>query len=163
MIRRRVGNKVLGFGAEVQGEVAFQNQEDYLQHVEPEDLLTYGLIPEFIGRLPIVSVLKPLTEDELVHILTDVKNAMTKQYQKLFAMEGVNLEFTRDALRALAQEAIKKGTGARALRAILERMMLDLMYEIPSREDVSSVIISRAVVEGRRPPIVRKKQEKDVA
>jgi len=163
MIRRRLGNKGLGFGAETQRVAEFQNQEDYLRHVEPEDLLTYGLIPEFIGRLPVVSVLNQLSEDELVQILTEVKNAMVKQYQKLFAMEGVMLEFTRDALRALAREAIKKGTGARALRAILERIMLDLMYEIPSREDISGVVINRAVVEGLRPPLVRKKQEKDVA
>ena len=163
MIRRRLGNKALGFGAETQRAAEFQNQEDYLRHVQPEDLLTYGLIPEFIGRLPAVSVLNQLSEDELVQILTEVKNSMVKQYQKLFAMEGVMLEFTRDALRALAQEAIKKGTGARALRAILERVMLDLMYEIPSREDISGVVINRAVVEGLRPPLVRKKQEKDVA
>ncbi len=163
MIRRRLGCKIMGFGAEVRESVAHQNPDDYLHHVEPEDLLTFGLIPEFIGRLPAVSVLSQLTEDELVHILVDTKNAMVKQYQKLFAMEGVNLEMTRDALKALAQEAMKRGTGARALRAMIERIMLDLMYEIPSREDVSGVTINRAVVEGKRAPIVRKKQQKDVA
>lgn len=161
MIRRRLGNKIMGFGAENKQDVREDDQA--LSHVEPEDLLTFGLIPEFIGRLPVVSVLSQLTEDELVHILTDTKNAMVKQYQKLFAMEGVNLELTKDALRALAEEAIKRGTGARALRAILEKLMLDLMYEIPSREDISGVTINRGVVEGKRQPIIRKKQEKDVA
>ncbi len=163
MICRRMGNKVMGFGAEVGRLQSYTTPEHYLQHVEPEDLLAFGLIPEFIGRLPVVSVLSQLSEDELVHILTETKKAMVKQYQKLFAMEGVNLEITRDALRALAKEAIKRGTGARALRAILERIMLDLMYELPSREDVVGVTINRAVVESGRAPILRKKQEKDVA
>jgi len=163
MIRRRLGNRIMGFGAEVKGGLACENPEDYLHHVEPEDLIAYGLIPEFIGRLPVVSVLSSLMEEELIHILTTTRNAMVKQYQKLFSMEGVNLEFTRDGLRCLAREAIKRGTGARALRAILERLMLDLMYEIPSRQDVSGITINRAVVEGKRQPIIRKKQEKDVA
>ncbi len=162
MIRRRLGNKIMGFAAEITKDTS-DSQEDCLQLVEPEDLLAFGLIPEFVGRLPVVSVLRQLTEDELVHVLTDTKNAMVKQYQKLFAMEGVHLEITKEALRALAQEAIKRTTGARALRAILEKIMLDLMYEIPSREDVSAVTISRSVVEGKRPPLIRKKQEKDVA
>jgi ATP-dependent Clp protease ATP-binding subunit ClpX len=164
MIRRRMGNRIMGFRTE-SNDIAEANQqsEECLQFVEPEDLLSYGLIPEFIGRLPVISVLSQLSEDELVHILTDTKNSMVKQYQKLFAMEGVSLEFTNDALRALAQDALKRGTGARALRAIIERLMLDLMYEIPSREDISSVMINRAVVEGKRQPILRKKQEKDVA
>ncbi|MBI4027146.1 MAG: ATP-dependent Clp protease ATP-binding subunit ClpX [Verrucomicrobia bacterium] len=163
IIRRRLGNKVMGFGAAISSVVSCHGQDDYLRLVEPEDLLTFGLIPEFIGRLPVVSVLSQLTEDELVHILTDTRNAMVKQYQKLFAMEGVLLEITPDALRALAQEALKRSTGARALRALLERIMLDLMYEIPSREDVSGVTINRAVIEDKCPPIIRKKQESDAA
>ncbi len=163
MIRRRLGNKIMGFGTETKSTLPYENQESDLHFVEPEDLLTFGLIPEFIGRLPVISVLSPLTEDELVHILIDTKNAMVKQYQKLFAMEDVHLEITRDALRALAQEALKRGTGARALRALLEKMMLDLMYEIPSREDIASVVINRSVVEGKRSPMIRRKQEKDVA
>jgi ATP-dependent Clp protease ATP-binding subunit ClpX len=163
MICRRLGNKVMGFGADFNKSTQAVNSDDFLRLVEPEDLITFGLIPEFIGRLPVTSVLSPLTEDELIHILTDTKNAMVKQYQKLFAMEGVHLELTKDALKALAQEALKRGTGARALRALLEKIMLDLMYDIPSREDVSGVTINRAVIEGKRPPIIRKKQEKDVA
>ncbi len=163
IIRRRLGNRIMGFGANPEKSRTQSDPEDHLKLTEPEDLLTYGLIPEFVGRLPVTSVLSPLTEDELIHILTDTKNAMVKQYQKLFAMEGVQLEITKDALRALAQEAIKRGTGARALRAILERIMLDLMYDIPSRLDIAGAIINRSVVEGKRQPILRKKQEKDVA
>jgi ATP-dependent Clp protease ATP-binding subunit ClpX len=121
------------------------------------------MIPEFIGRLPVVSVLHELTESELVSILTETRNAMIKQYSKLFAMEGVNLSFTKDALQALALEALKKGTGARALRSLLEKLMLDLMYEIPSRDDIAEVTINRAVVEGAREPLIRKKQSKDAA
>ncbi len=108
------------------------------------------MIPEFIGRLPVLTTFEPLTEDELMLVLTEPKNAMVKQYNKLFAMEGANLTITRDALRALAAQAVKKGTGARALRSLLERIMLDVMYDLPSREDIADVTINRAVVEGRR-------------
>ncbi len=130
---------------------------------EPEDLLGFGMIPEFIGRLPVVSTFNALTEDELMLVLTEPKNAMVKQYTKLFAMEGANLTVTRDALRSLAAQAVKKGTGARALRSLLERLMLDVMYELPSRDDVADVVINRAVVEGRRTPLIRKKQDQDAA
>ncbi len=130
---------------------------------EPEDLLGFGMIPEFVGRLPVLTAIEPLTEDELMLVLTDPKNAMIKQYSKLFAMEGVNLTVTRDALRALAAQAVKKGTGARALRSLLERLMLDVMYDLPSREDIADVTINRAVVEGRRSPLIRKKQDQDAA
>jgi ATP-dependent Clp protease ATP-binding subunit ClpX len=162
IVQRRVGGHVLGFG---KGEEAAEARArvSVLEHVEPEDLLKYGMIPEFVGRLPVVSVLSQLSEEELIAILTETKNAMIRQYSKLFAMEGVNLNFTRDALQALAESALKKGTGARALRALLERLMLDLMYEIPSRDDIADVTINRAVVEGRREPIIRKKPAKDAA
>ena len=133
------------------------------EHIEPEDLLKFGMIPEFVGRLPVVSVLRELTETELIAILTETKNAMIKQYSKLFAMEGVNLNFTKDALQALAEAALKKGTGARALRSLLEKLMLDLMYEIPSRDDIAEVTINRAAVDGKREPLIRKKQSKDAA
>jgi len=113
--------------------------------------------------LPVVSVLNELTEPELISILIETKNAMVKQYSKLFAMEGVHLNFTKDALQALAEDARRKGTGARALRALLERLMLDLMYEIPSRDDIAEVTINRGVVEGKREPHIRKKQSKDAA
>jgi ATP-dependent Clp protease ATP-binding subunit ClpX len=121
------------------------------------------MIPEFIGRLPVLAALDPLTEDELMSILTDTKNALVKQYAKLLSIEGVSLNLTKDALRALAEQAVKKGTGARALRSMLERIMLDVMYDIPSREDVAEVTINRAVVEGKRQPTVRRKQDKDAA
>ncbi|MBV9657915.1 MAG: ATP-dependent Clp protease ATP-binding subunit ClpX [Verrucomicrobia bacterium] len=130
---------------------------------EPEDLLAFGMIPEFIGRLPVVSTFDALTEDELMQVLTEPKNAMVKQYGKLFALEGANLTVTRDAVRALAAQAVKKGTGARALRSLLERLMLDVMYDLPSRDDIADVTINRAVVEGRRSPLIRKKQDQDAA
>jgi ATP-dependent Clp protease ATP-binding subunit ClpX len=152
----------MGFGRDA-GVDKISIDDQMLMHVQPEDLLTFGLIPEFVGRLPVVSVLNHLTEEELVSILTEPKNAMVKQYAKLFALEGIHLEFTPDGLHGLAQKAIEKGTGARALRAMLERLMLDLMYEIPSREDISGVVINRAVVEGKKQPLVRKKQGRDVA
>jgi ATP-dependent Clp protease ATP-binding subunit ClpX len=166
IIEKRKGKKVLGFGApHLLGEIkeAEVPPSEVLRFAEPEDLLSFGMIPEFIGRLPVVTALDPLNEDELVMILTDTKNAMIKQYTKLLAMEGVNLTVTKDALRALAQQAVTKGTGARALRSMIERMMLEIMYDIPSREDVADVTINRAVVEGKKQPLIRRKQDKDAA
>ena len=110
-----------------------------------------------------ISVLDELTEEELVEVLTETKNALTKQYTKLFAMDNVGLTFTKDALKALAQEAARKGTGARALRAILEKIMLDLMYDLPSREDILEVTINRAVIDGKKSPLIRRKQDKEAA
>jgi ATP-dependent Clp protease ATP-binding subunit ClpX len=162
IIGRRLGNKVLGFHRPGAGEGSLETQEA-LRNTEPEDLLTFGMIPEFIGRLPIVAALDALTEDELMLILTDTRNAMVKQYTKLLAMEGVNLVVTRDALRALAHQAVSKGTGARALRSMFEKIMLDVMYDVPSREDVADVVVNRAVVEGKRTPLIRRKQDKDAA
>ncbi len=162
IIGRRLGNKVLGFrNAETVEDES--KAEETLKNTEPEDLLSFGMIPEFIGRLPIVTALDALTEDELMLILTETRNAMVKQYTKLLAMEGVNLVVTRDALRALAHQAVTKGTGARALRSMFEKIMLDVMYEVPSREDIADVVINRAVVEGKRAPLIRKKQDKDAA
>jgi ATP-dependent Clp protease ATP-binding subunit ClpX len=162
LINRRLGNRVLGFHSP-QNSTADLQLRDTLRHTEPEDLLSFGMIPEFIGRLPIVTALDSLTEDELVLILTDTRNAMVKQYTKLLAMEGVNLVVTKDALRALAQQAATKGTGARALRSMFEKIMLDVMYDVPSREDIADVVINRAVVEGKRVPLIRRKQDKDAA
>jgi ATP-dependent Clp protease ATP-binding subunit ClpX len=162
IVKRRVGGHALGFGSDA-GQPSVSDRARALEHVEPEDLLKFGMIPEFVGRLPIVSVLSELTEAELISILTETKNAMIKQYSKLFAMEGVHLNFTKDALQTLAQAALKKGTGARALRSLLEKLMLDLMYEIPSRDDIAEVTINRGVVEGKREPLIRKKQSKDAA
>ena len=161
-MQRRTGGKTLGFHARDFRESEVIARES-LQGVEPEDLLGFGLIPEFIGRLPVVSTLDTLTEDELMAILTDPKNAMVKQYAKLMAMDGIGLTFTKDALRALAAEAVRKGTGARALRALIERIMLDIMYEAPGREDIAEVTVNRAVVEGKRSPLIRKRQDKDAA
>ncbi len=164
MIQKRIGKKVLGFGVTAgEANAAEIPASEAIRFTEPEDLLAFGMIPEFVGRLPVVTALDQLSEDELVMILTDTKNAMIKQFTKLLALEGVNLNVTKDALRALAEQAHAKGTGARALRSMLERIMLDLMYEIPSREDISDVTINRAVVEGKKPPLIRKKQDKDAA
>jgi ATP-dependent Clp protease ATP-binding subunit ClpX len=160
--QKRIGQKVMGFGSPtLEVEEALRKQA--IRHVEPEDLLAFGMIPEFVGRLPVVSSLDALTEEEMVEILTDTKNAMVKQYTKLFSMEGVRLSMTKDALRALAAQAVTKGTGARALRSMLERIMLDIMYDVPSREDIAEVTINRAVVEGKKLPLIRKKQDKTAA
>ena len=162
IISRRLGNKVLGFHS-AQVCVAQNEAQETLKNTEPEDLLSFGMIPEFIGRLPIVTALDALTEEELMLILTETRNAMVKQYTKLLAMEGVNLVVTRDALRSLAQQAQTKGTGARALRSMFEKIMLDVMYDVPSREDIADVVINRAVVEGKRTPLIRRKPDKDAA
>jgi ATP-dependent Clp protease ATP-binding subunit ClpX len=162
IVQKRIGQKVMGFGSPtLEAEEALRKQA--IRHVEPEDLLAFGMIPEFIGRLPVLSSLDALTEDEMVQILTETKNAMIKQYTKLFSMEGVRLTVTKDALRALAVQSVNKGTGARALRSMLERIMLDIMYDVPSREDIAEVTINRAVVEGKKLPLIRKKQDKDAA
>ncbi len=162
IIHRRLGRSTLGFHHA--DETKEDDQRDILELTEPEDLLHFGLIPEFIGRLPVISSLRQLTEDELVSILTEPRNALVKQYSKQLALNGVKLRVTRDALKALAAEAVKRGTGARALRTIFERLMLDIMYEIPSRNDVEAVTINRPVVLGQRPPMVRKRRnDKDAA
>ncbi len=160
IVQRRLGGKTLGFNL---AQIAAEQGTPRELLPEPEDLLSFGMIPEFVGRLPVLSSLEPLTEEELMVVLTEPKNAMVKQYNKLFAMEGANLTITRDALRALAAQAVKKGTGARALRSLLERLMLDVMYDLPSREDIADVTINRAVVEGRKSPLIRKKQDQDAA
>jgi ATP-dependent Clp protease ATP-binding subunit ClpX len=158
VIQRRLGSRVLGFSTSnaVSGPVRFSSN-DALRRVEPEDLLGYGFIPEFIGRLPVVTVLDELTEADLIRILTEPKNALVKQFSKLLAYDGVQLEITPDACQELALQAIRKGTGARALRGLLERLMRDLMFEIPSSEGVCSVTITRAVVNGEALPIISTK------
>src|SRR5438552_10944814 len=162
IVQKRIGQKTMGFSSPTL-EVEDALRKEAIRHVEPEDLLSFGMIPEFIGRLPVVSSLDTLTEEEMVAILTETKNAMIKQYTKLFSMEGVRLTVTKDALRALAAQSVTKGTGARALRSMLERIMLDIMYDVPSREDIAEVTINRAVVEGKKLPLIRKKQDKDAA
>jgi ATP-dependent Clp protease ATP-binding subunit ClpX len=138
-------------------------QQDGRLDVEPEDLLTFGLIPEFVGRLPVVCALQELTEQELVRVLTEPKNALLKQYAKLLGMEGVDLSVNKEGLLAMAREAVQRGTGARGLRSIFERIMLDVMYDVPSRMDVRSVSINEAVVKGERAPILKKRPERNAA
>jgi ATP-dependent Clp protease ATP-binding subunit ClpX len=130
--------------------------EEMMKMIAPEDLVRYGMIPEFIGRLPVVSVLDPLTEADLERILLRTKNAMVKQYSKLFAMDGVQLRFTRDAVRAIARKAVELKTGARALRSIMENLMLEVMFDLPQRDDVVEVLIDAGVVAGRRRPVLKK-------
>jgi ATP-dependent Clp protease ATP-binding subunit ClpX len=158
MVRRRLGKNTLGFHSDLSDADLNDTTLNILEKVQPEDLLHFGLIPEFIGRLPVISSLRKLTEDELVNILTEPKNALVKQYAKQLAMNGVKLRVTRDALRALAEEAVRRGTGARALRSIFEKLMLDVMFDVPSRADIDAVTINRPVVMGERSPIIRKRR-----
>ena len=163
IVQRRLGNRVMGFGAAERGnKLAEINRDEMLHYVEPEDLIQFGFIPEFIGRLPMTTVLEQLTEAQLVSILTEPKNALTKQYAKLMSMEGVELEFTPDALGELATQAIKKGTGARALRSLLEKLMLDVMFDVPN-SDIIGCKITRQVVLGETKPILRRKNDKAAA
>jgi ATP-dependent Clp protease ATP-binding subunit ClpX len=148
ILKRRLGKSVIGFVGEAGAAAAKRGTVQ--ARVEPEDLVAFGLIPEFIGRLPVVSMLEALTEDDLVRILTEPKNAMTKQYAKLLGIEGVSLSFTDTALREMARIALQKGTGARGLRAILEHIMLDIMYEIPMKSDLKDVRITKAMVSDQR-------------
>lgn len=153
IIRKRVGRKRMGFGGSIE-EKDGRRASDLLHDVRPEDLLKFGLIPEFIGRLPVIATLDELDESALVRILKEPKNALTKQYCKLFDMENVHLKFTEEALRAIAREAMKRKSGARGLRAIMENIMLDIMYDIPSQPNIKEVVISEDVVDRNEPPIV---------
>ena len=165
IIQRRLGRHTMGFSAigETHKTSFHAARDEILSHVEPEDLLNGGFIPEFVGRLPIVTTLAELTEDQMVSILTEPKNALTKQFAKLLAMEGVELEFTPDARRELAAQALKKGTGARALRGLIEKLMLDVMFDAPDNASIAHVKITRQVVRGESKPIVRRKQDAEAA
>jgi ATP-dependent Clp protease ATP-binding subunit ClpX len=164
VIKKRLGKGIMGFKSNEQSSDKLEkNKSETLRLAEPEDLLGFGLIPEFIGRLPIISTLDELSEEQLIRILTEPKNAMLKQYQKLIALEGAELSLTKDALQGLAQEAVKRGTGARALRSIFEKLMLDIMYELPSNKDIKKISINRSVVDGKKSPVLRKKAKKDAA
>lgn len=158
IVRRRLGKRVLGFNREVSDETPEQEELSLLKKVRAEDLLHFGLIPEFIGRLPVLTSLRKLTQDELVRILTEPKNALLKQYQKQLSMNEVKLEVTKNGLSTMAQQAIERGTGARALRSIFEALMLDVMFEIPSREDIGTVVINEACVKGEKPPTMKKRR-----
>ncbi len=159
IIQNRVGKKALGFGAELRPKID-SNIGDILRQVMPEDLLKFGLIPEFIGRLPVVVPLDALDEQALVRILTEPRNALSKQYKRMFELDGVEIEITEDALIAVARKAIARNTGARGLRSIMEKMMLEIMYEIPSRSDVKKVVVTREVVEGLARPTMMLQERK---
>jgi ATP-dependent Clp protease ATP-binding subunit ClpX len=159
VIERRIGERTLGFGADIPSRKDKKIGE-LLERIEPEDLLRAGLIPEFIGRLPVIATLHELNEEALVDILTKPKNALVKQYQKLFEMDGVKLKFAQGALHAVARQALTRNAGARGLRAIMEKSMLDIMYEVPSQTDIREVAVSEEViVSGEKPLIVYEKEE----
>jgi ATP-dependent Clp protease ATP-binding subunit ClpX len=145
IVEQRVGKKTLGFTAEVRG-AAEREADDLLAQVRPEDLTKFGLIPEFIGRLPLIASVSKLDNEALVQILTEPRNALVKQYQRLFELDGVELEFTDDAVGAIAEKAMERGTGARGLRAIIEEVLLHVMYDVTSRGDIGKVIVTREVV-----------------
>nr|WP_290223043.1 ATP-dependent protease ATP-binding subunit ClpX [Trichocoleus desertorum] len=148
-VEQRIGKKSIGFIQAGDGQTKDKRTADILRHLEPDDLVKFGMIPEFIGRLPMVAVVDPLDEDALSEILTEPRNALVKQYQKLLKMDNVQLEFKQEAVRAIAQEAYRRKTGARALRGIVEELMLDVMYELPSRKDVTCCTITKEMVEKR--------------
>ncbi|NOQ95041.1 MAG: AAA domain-containing protein, partial [Desulfobacterales bacterium] len=153
IIRSRIGAKTMGFEADIRGQGEL-DLEKTLCLVQPEDLLKFGLIPEFIGRLPVLASLGELSLDALVRILTEPRNAVVKQYEKLFEFEDVKLTFTKDALKGVAKEAIDRKSGARGLRAILEKVMLDIMYDLPSRSGVSECVIGEEVILSNDPPLL---------
>ena len=149
IVKERLGSKVIGFG-KTTGKI--DETKSLMQQVTSEDLLKFGLIPEFIGRIPITAALEKLTEEDLISILTKPKNALVKQYKKQLSMDNVALEFEEEALKAIAQQALERGTGARGLRSIIENVMLEIMYEVPSREDIAKIIITKENVEGAHKP-----------
>ncbi len=153
IIQNRVGQKEIGFGAKIRSKHDKKIGE-ILEQILPEDLLKYGLIPEFVGRLPVIVTLDALDEDALVRILVEPKNALVKQFKKMFELDSIDLEFKEDAIRAIAEQAMKRNTGARGLRAILEDIMLDVMYEIPSRADVKKCIVTKDVVLKKEKPLL---------
>ncbi len=154
IIRQRTEKGGIGFAAEVKGKETDKAESAILHQVEPDDLVRYGLIPEFVGRLPVIATLDELDEEALVRVLTEPKNAVTKQYARLFELEDCELEFREDALRAIARKAMQRKTGARGLRSILENVLLDIMYELPSMENVQKVVIDEDVIEGRSKPLL---------
>ena len=162
IIQKRGGEKTLGFGAKIESKKEIDLGKIYAQ-VLPEDLLKFGIIPEFIGRIPVIATLDLLDENALMQILKEPKNALVKQYQKLLELDDVELEFKDEALRAIAKKAIERNTGARGLRSIVENTMMECMYEVPSREDVKKVIVTKESVEGTEQPILVSKDEEETA
>ena len=153
IIEQRVGQKTMGFGANIMSKHD-RKVWDFLKEVQPEDLLKYGMIPEFIGRLPVIAPLHELSEEALIDILTKPRNALIKQYQKLFEMDGVKLRFTKGAMKSISHEALKTKSGARGLRAIVESLLLETMYEIPARPNIKEALINEEVVEQQQPPLL---------
>ena len=160
IIRKRLGKRQIGFNSEQQVEESTNERAHVLSQVQPEDLIEYGMIPEFVGRLPVTATLEPLDVATLINILTEPKNAMVKQYQKFFHMEGSELEFTPEALRAIAQRALKRDTGARALRAVCEEMMLDMMYFLPEQPQGTKYLVTPEVVEGKAAMFAQKPERR---
>ncbi len=160
IIKDRLGSKQLGFNHKMSDKEPL-DESDILREVQPEDLVRYGLIPEFVGRLPVATVLNELTEQDLVYVLLKTKNSLIKQYTKLMLMEGVNLKLTKDAVKCVAEKAIKMKTGARALRSIMEGLMLDVTYRLPELKNVEQIIFNRAAVEGREKPKMKFKKDAD--
>ena len=163
IVERRLGRRVIGFAPATNHATPVRPTLPRPREVEPEDLVTFGFIPEFIGRLPAVSVMDELTEDDLVRILQEPKNALVKQFAKLLSLDGVALEITQDACSELAMLALRKGTGARALRSLLERLMRDIMFEVPTSDDIGGITITRAVVRGEETPLVTRRPSKKAA
>jgi len=162
IVQRRIGQQTLGFGADIKSKKDYKLGE-LLSQVQPEDLLKFGLIPEFIGRLPVLATLHELNEEALIDILTKPKNSLVKQFQKLFEMDGVKLKFSKGALAAVAREALSRNSGARGLRAILEHAMLDIMYDIPSRSGIKEVVINEEVITKREAPLIVYSKEAELA
>jgi ATP-dependent Clp protease ATP-binding subunit ClpX len=162
IVARRVNKNPIGFGAEIKGKKD-SHPDEYLQLVQPEDLIKFGLIPEFVGRLPLISSLHALSEEALQNILTEPKNAIIKQYAKLFRMEGVDLVFEEQALKSVVQKAMERGTGARALRSILEEIMMEIMYSLPEKRNVASCTITRDVILRKKEPAYKYEEQKQSA
>ncbi|MFP4629669.1 MAG: ATP-dependent Clp protease ATP-binding subunit ClpX [Desulfohalobiaceae bacterium] len=158
LIQQRVQGSSMGFGAEI-GNKKSQKLGEVLRQNQPEDLISFGLIPEFVGRIPVVSALDELEEEDLVHILTEPKNALVKQYQKLFELDNVRLRFTQNALKAIARQAMQRKTGARGLRGVMESIMMDIMYKLPAMQDVQECVINKSVVENDAEPLIFYQQQ----
>jgi ATP-dependent Clp protease ATP-binding subunit ClpX len=162
VIKKRTGTKSIGFGAKVVGETK-KKMGEILAMVQPEDLLRFGLIPEFVGRLPVIATMNELDESDLIRILREPKNALTKQYEKLFEYDQIRLRFTEGALTAIAKEAVKRKSGARGLRSVMEEAMLEVMFELPSQENVRECVISEQVILNGDYPVVLYENEKKSA
>ena len=161
MIERRIGHKGVGFGAAITSKL-HKDTGELFEEVLPEDLMQYGLIPEFIGRLPVASAVHQLSREDLVTILTEPRNAIVKQFQKFFSFDGIELVFTDDALKAVADKAIQRETGARGLRSIIEEVLLEVQFELPSRRDVKKCVVTKETVErGLKPTLVTEASDED--